>query len=77
MLESNYPENSFTNAKEYHLLYGADGFLYAKHKISGEIYVCLYGQWEELNAALEIMQSIGENYHENDVDNPENFTDDF
>lgn len=73
----NYPENSFVNTVEYRLMYGTDGFLYAEHKVNGEIFVLINGEWEELDSVYEVMQSTHENNPNLDVDSSEFFPDDF
>jgi hypothetical protein len=76
LTEFTYPENSFVNSIEYKLFYGTDGFLYAEHKFNGDYYVLLNGQWEELNAAYELMQSVQEDFLNFNLDGHEFISDD-
>ena len=63
------PENFNVNKKDFDLIYGADGFLYAKQKSNGEMFAFFQGEWYEIQDVYEIMQGVLENNLEFDVDN--------
>ena len=58
-------------------MYGSDGYLYAKHKVNGEIFVLVNGEWDDLDSVQGLMQGVNENSLDSDVDNLEFFPDDF
>lgn len=76
MSGSSYPELHF-NSKEFTLRYGSDGMLYAEHKVNKTFFIFLNGQWLDLDDALAMMQSVPDNYLEEDLDEQENFSDDY
>lgn len=72
---SSSPEDTFTNSKEYYLYYGTDGFLYAQHRTTGDMYVLIDAEWEDLEKAWEMIDALNQNFL--NVDSSDNFPDDF
>ena len=46
-----FVEETYFNQAEYNYHYGADFFLYAKHKVSGEMYVLFDAEWHNVQDA--------------------------